>query len=264
MTITSTAGDGVRVNSSAVTDTIGAQTQANGIDQIVLTNTFAALNNGNVHGAADYSGDNRKIILRQGTGTEETRYITAQAAGTGTTVILTVNEPWVNQPQSGDTADVSYNLDDCATLTGVTLNSKTGVYEFGRNFRCGNGTTFGYLAIVNGKAMEMDDDGDTRYTKRVENAGRLDIGYEQTGVGIQGGYTFSVHNTAAEDAFEVVSGGIFRGYNWVFLSQVVITEQNVASGADVIVNGAQWKNASSEAKILDGEWYDVQLSLIHI
>ena len=260
MTITSTAGDGVRVNSAAVTDTIGAQTQANGVDEIVLTNTFAALNNGNVHGAADYSGDNRKIILRQGTGTEETRYITAQAAGTGTTVILTVNEPGVSQPLSGEQADVSYNLDDCTTLTGVTKGSKTGVYEFGRNFRVGDATNFAYFAIVNGQGMEVDDDGTTRHTLIVQNNGRFDCGYEQGGQGIQGGFVFSIHNAAAELFTQVLSGGIFRGYDYTSVSWLQITDMDFASGGDVYVNGAKWKDCVYEVKMFAGDWNNMSIA----
>lgn len=43
-------------------------------------------------------------------------------AETGTTV--TVHEAWTVQPANGDTYDVSYIIQDAATVTGLTLINK--------------------------------------------------------------------------------------------------------------------------------------------
>lgn len=86
------------ITSYAVTETLGAQTQANGTNQVVMVDDkeLKTGNGGNVVGT-DYVG--RVVILRRGTATEETRRVLTDTAGTGATRILTMSEDWVKKAQ---------------------------------------------------------------------------------------------------------------------------------------------------------------------
>lgn len=97
MAITTAAGTGVVITSAAKNGTLGSQSGATSTQ--IIFDTALTTNNGNL---ANTSFIGRLVIVRRGTGTEETRYMTAQS---GTTV--TVHEPWIVQPASSDTYDVS-------------------------------------------------------------------------------------------------------------------------------------------------------------
>ena len=102
----------------------------------------------------------RLIVLNLGTGTEETRYCSAQAAGTGTTQILTVSEDWTTNPVvTTDTIHVFHTNDDIengGSGGGVTFNTRTGVFEFSNELWVGNGTVVGGLQCL-GEIMEIED-----------------------------------------------------------------------------------------------------------
>jgi hypothetical protein len=215
MAITNTAGDGVRVTTAAANSTLGSQASA-AANEIIFPDTIAGTNNGNLEASPTYVG--RKVIVRQGQSDEETRYITAIDGG-GTTA--TVNEDWVTQPATNDTYHVSYRLADAETTgASVNLNSKTGLYEFGRNFTVGNsgGGGFAYFAITDYQAMEMDDSGNSDdFT--VESDGRLDIGYLQAGSAIAGAIVTNVKDTDGEPYINFIDGAEVRAYAGIFWSQ---------------------------------------------
>jgi hypothetical protein len=218
MAITNTAGDGVRVTTAAKNGTLGSQAAA--ATNEIIFDTNINTNNSNLEASPTFVG--RKVIVRQGASDEETRYITA-IAGDGVTA--TVNEDWVSQPATSDTYHVSYRLADAETTgASVTLNSKTGLYEFGRNFTVGNsgGGGFAYFAITDYQAMEMDDSGNNDdFT--VETDGRLDIGYLQGGSAIAGAIVTNVKNTDSEPYINFIDGAEVRAYAGIFWSQLFNT-----------------------------------------
>lgn len=113
----------------------------------------------------------------------ELRFITADSSNT-----LTVHEDWDTAPVSGDNWAVSYILEDYATQTGLTLRSQSGVFEATRRIKVGpstDGTRHGWLAINDGKAMELDNVADSF---EMANGGVFTVGYEQGGVSVNGGY----------------------------------------------------------------------------
>jgi len=179
MAITSGAAAGIEVTTAAMNESLGSQTNQTGSNTVVVSDTLANVNNGNITAPTGYVG--RMMIIRQGTGTEETRFITAEAAtGTGTEVRLTANEDWVSVPvATTDTIHISYSSDDMEALTGMTLSGKTGVYEGGstREWAIGQGTVFAYAAIIGFQGWEVPDRGSTEAGVEIENNGRLDIGY---------------------------------------------------------------------------------------
>lgn len=217
MAITTTAGDGVRITTAAMNETLGSQTQQTGSNTVVVSNTFTALNNGNVSGSIGYV--NRLCIIRQGTGTEETRLITVDTAGTGTTRILTVHENWTSVPASSDTIHVSYVVQDAATVTGLSLITKrVQDYTSTRKFRVGNaaGTPFAYFALLFGASLESVDNSSTSDPDvRVESAGRFDSGYLAGGVPVGGGEMYWTPAVNGELAFEGISGCELNWYDMV-------------------------------------------------
>lgn len=88
MAITPAAGTGVVITSAAKNGTLGSQAAASSTQ--IIFDTDLTTNNGQL---ANTSFIGRLVIVRRGTGTEETRYMIAES---GTTV--TVHEAWTVQP----------------------------------------------------------------------------------------------------------------------------------------------------------------------
>jgi hypothetical protein len=260
MAIVSGAGAGIEVTTAAMNETLATQAQANGIDEIVVSDTLANVNNGNITAPTGYVG--RMCILRQGAGDEETRLITADAAGTGTTRILTVNEDWVAAPATSDTIHVSYSSDDMEAFTGMTLSSKTGVYEGGssREWAIGQGTNFAYVAVLNYQGWESPDRGSTEAGIEIENNGRLDFGYIQDGAPIQGAIVTAIQNVATELVMEVKAGGIFRCYQTLFRSWLTQTSWAARATADIDADAVTFKDFTNDLLLLDGTWNNVTIA----
>jgi hypothetical protein len=202
MGITSSAGDGVRVSSAAYNEaSAGSQAQANGIDGIVFANNISAVNNGNLAGSPTFSG--RLAIIRQGTISEETRYVLSQVAGTGSTIIGTVHEPWITAPASTDTIHVCYIVQDTATLTGFSLiNKRTDDYSMSRVFRIGTsgGGAFAFFALLNGASIETSGPSSTTVGNIiVELNARFDIGYIASGNPVSGGAIYGAGGAGTAD-----------------------------------------------------------------
>jgi len=245
MTITNSAGDGVRVNSAAKDGTLGSQDAA--ASNEIIFDTDITSNNGNLVGGATFVG--RLVIVRQGASDEETRYMTAIDGG-GTTA--TVNGDWVVAPTSGDTYHVSYSLADAETTgASVNLNSKTGLYEFSRAFsigQTGGGGAFAYFAIVDYAAMESDDSGSADDII-VEDNGRFDIGYVQAGAPIAAGVVTSTKNTATEP-YLLLNGGAIVNWNAAILwSQVADTSVTMTDDAtnSIVIRGCIFIKTASTA-----------------
>lgn len=260
MAIVTGGAEGIEATTAAMNETLATQAQANGTDEIVVSDTLANVNNGQITAPTGYDG--RKCILREGAGDEETRLITGEVAGTGTTRILAVGEPWVAAPASGESIHISYSSDDMEALTGMALNSKTGVYEGGttREWQIGQGTNFAYVAVFNFQGWELPDRGATDPALTVRNRGRLDFGYEQAGEGVQGALVTAIHNTATELAVEIESGGILRVYASLFRSWLVTTSMILRAGADVVSKGWTIKDFTDDLLLLVGLHEDLVVS----
>lgn len=206
MAITTTNPDGVRITTAAKNGTLSTQ-GAIGNNQIKF-DTNISTNNGNLVTSPTFVG--RLVILREGAGDEETRYITA--IGTDG-VTATVHEDWTANPASGDTYHVSYTIQDAATVTGLSLiNKRTDDYSSTRKFRVGNtgGTpAFAYFAILDGASLESVDNSSTTVADIVvENNGRFDIGYEASGQAVSGGALYGTPAVAGEFVLDAVAGSM--------------------------------------------------------
>ena len=211
MAITTSAGDGVRITSPSW---CGVATGTQASCYVRVNGRWAAggnTNNGNTSGSFASFTD-RLVLLRKGTCTEETRYVTSctPCAGADTTQLF-VHEPWCVNPSACDTVDVSYIIQDAATVTGLGLiNKRVQDYSSTRKFRIGNAgcaPAFAYFALLNGASLETVDNSSTTCPDlRVENNGRFSNGFVANGAGTGGGYVIGTPAVAGELVFETVSG----------------------------------------------------------
>lgn len=204
MTITYSAPNGTQITASAVEETLATQAQANGVDEIVFADDIVANATGNISSDTTFQTYvGRLVILRPETGTEEVRMCIAETAGTGTTIIATVNEAWISAPATSDVAWVPHVLDDIengGAGGGVALSAKTGVYEFTNDLFVGDGTNPATLQIAFGERMEIDDVGTAAAGFQVrDDGGRFFSGYTQGGVPVAGGFIFGINNAQGEN-----------------------------------------------------------------
>jgi len=212
MAITTSAGDGVRVTSPAWCGVANSGTTTTA----VLNGRWALganQNNGNT--CACFTMPCRVVVLRQGACNQEIRFITAacECAGADTTTI-TVHEPWCTTPTACDSVDISYIIQDAATLTGLSLLSKR-VQDFGstRSFNVGNAgcaPAYALFAMVNGVSLESCGSAMANCVPdvEVENNGHFINGYVSNGVGINGGYFVFANQTAGRCGFRANNGAI--------------------------------------------------------
>lgn len=216
MAITSSAGDGVRVTTAAKNGTVKSFTGG----KVRLEDPIGTANNGNLMASPTYVG--RLIWIYSGTGAGQVRYINGQTTGVGDgdDVDLDVVETWVPAPDNTSLYRIFYIIEDAATLTGLTLVSKTQVYESARHFTVGNtaGTPGDGLAcffLDGNKAFEWDDQASTTVAGfTVDVDGRYEHGINLGGAPVKGGYCSSVQNTTGELAMDVKDGGITNLYDF--------------------------------------------------
>jgi len=241
MSITTSAGDGVRVTTAAKNGTLGSQAAA--ASNEIIFDTAITTNNGNLMVSPTFVG--RLVIVRQGLSNEETRYITAVA---GDNVTCTVHEDWVTQPASGDAYHVSYIIQDAATLTGLSLITKrVADYTSSRRFSVGNaaGTPFAFFAMLNGVSLETVDGSSTTVGDfTVEAAGRFDNGYSFSGTPVSGGYIIGTPALAGELVFDAKTGALLTLNDW-FLTCVQSNEFEIDASSTSKVRGEKIKLFSS-------------------
>ena len=229
------------LSSYAVHETLPSQSQNVGNNQITVSDDIQNItgNNGQVTGS-DYV--DRLIILNLSgegsSGTEQTRYVISDAAGTGTTRILTVSEDWDTNPNTGtsDTIHVFYNMGD---LDGVVseLNTRTGFYEMTNPIIVGNGTAVAGLFMGNGDLVEIEDSkSGTVYSLEIQNNGRLQVGYLLAGTPVAGAYVTGINNSQGETWTIFESGGEGRLYDARFIASLNPLQFNCANGSDVQMN----------------------------
>jgi len=220
MAITSTAGAGITVTTAAVSDTLGT---AGTTTTITFTNTFANLDNGNT-GTSSYAG--RLAILRPGTATEEVRYISSEI----TTTQVEVSEPFEIAPASSDVVDVSYIIEDVATVNGLSLiNKRTNDYSSSRRLTIG---TNGFLALLDGASVETVGNGSTT-TADIIVQGKFHNGYLNNGKAVSGGSIFGAGGAGTADAdlvFDAQAGSDVRIYDLLFKSVNVNAQSLQGSG----------------------------------
>lgn len=225
MAITYSAGTGTTITSYAHNSTLGDQTQQTGNNTVVLANTLANSNNGQI-GTRFPTYVGRLIVVNLGLSSEQIRRCNATTAGTGTTQILTVSENWVTNPVSGDTVHVFYDIDDVengGAGNGISFNLKTGLYEFTNVCTLGNGTAAAGLQLVSSTGLEISDEGQNN-SFIINNNGFFICGFSREGTSISGGVVTSVVNANGENTFLTQAGSRLEAYDSLFWSQRFLSE----------------------------------------
>lgn len=169
MSITQTASR-VRIESAAKNGTLGTQGAINA-DQIKF-DTAMTTNNGNTMASPVFR--RRHVTIRRGDADEECGLVQS-VEGDGVTCNM-FNE-WDEVPVSGDTYDVSYRLEDVATIAGCDFETDSRQWVMTKRLIVGvSTTTFGYLGLSHGQVLRLNDEGVTNSALRINAAGRFEIG----------------------------------------------------------------------------------------
>lgn len=261
MTITYSAGTGTTITTFAADDIPAtSQTQQTGNNTVVMSDSFTNLSNGN-HGdgtngvGATYVG--RLVVVNPGA-SQQVRMCISQTTGTGTTYILTVHEDWDTNPTTSDNVYVCYELadiEDGGASGGIGLGSKTGLWELSNDLIIGNATDLAGLQIVNGAALETDDNG-ANINSYVENNGCLYMGYEGAGAPINGGVCTAYNNTAAEPWMQFKSGSFGWIYDSFFWAQLVAQKLELVNGSDITWWGSKIFSGTQELHLYDATLTD--------
>jgi len=232
MAITSPSA-GVTIDTPAKDN--GVLQQASGLpdNQFVLPDSINATNNGNL-GFSTING--RLIVVRPREPLEETRYILAEDGGT----TGTVTEDFDSPPTGGTAYWIAYVIEDAATVVGMSLISKRQRdYDMGKPLLVSDGTADAYFAILDGASLASDNRpgvGESNF--HVQNLGRWDIGYEEGGAPIPGGYLVSTGEDPGDWALEVDAGGQIKFYE-MFLTSVERNVGQMLTGSSVHIDGFQ-------------------------
>lgn len=214
MAITYSAGAGTTITSAAKNGTVKSFTGG----LVRLQDPITTGNNGNLAASPTYVG--RLIYIDGGTGSGQTRLITAQntGQGDGDDVDLTVHEAWTTDPDNTSTYQISYIEEDAATLNGLDLIARSGFWEWKRELVVGNGTDFAFLFLSGAKGPhEFYDNGSTSVgSVFVANNGRFDIGYPNGGVPVDGVTSVVLNGTDGEWGLSCASGSETNFYDFVF------------------------------------------------
>lgn len=224
MAITYGSSAGTIITSYAMDEALGDQGQQTGNNTVVVSDDISTAGNGEI-GTLYPTYVGRKVIIDLG-GTEQDRMVISQAAGTGNTIILTVNEDWdANPVATTDTIHVMYNIDDIETggeSGGISLNSRTGLYELSNKLTVGNFTDPAGLLAHDGIGLEIDDDGVT-IAFQIAVHGRFDSGYLHAGSTVSGAILLNYCNSDGEPFWAFNEGCTVRLYDTILWSQVSIT-----------------------------------------
>lgn len=256
MAITYSAGAGTAITSFLVTQALGSQAQQTGNNTIVLDNipSLATGYGGNVGdgtlGIGD-SYDTRRIMIGRG-GTIQERIVTNDAAGTGSTRILTVHEDWDTNPvATTDTVDVYYEIadvEDGGAGGGISLDTRTGLWTLTRIITMGNGTDPAGLSMQGGQALECADRG-TADSFLVSNNGFFRSGYYAAGLPISGCIFAMTSATDDEPCMSFNSGADASFLDSLIWGQVATLSQISNSGATVIYDKTKILKGSEECEL---------------
>jgi len=231
MAITTSAGDGVRITTAAW---CGVANSSTATSAVVNGRWAAGGNTNNCNTCACITFTDRVLVLRQGACNEEIKFITGETAcATCDTTCLTIHEAWCTNPSACDTVHVSYIIQDAATLTGLGLLTKRlQDYSSSRVFNVGNTgacPAYALFAMVKGVSLETDgtEMSNCAPDVEVENNGHFINGYEDNGVGVNGGYFVFPNQTAGRCGFRANDGAILHILDEQFWGSVSNPEHRI-------------------------------------
>ena len=256
MAITYSAPNGTRITSPAMTEALPSQAQQTGNNTVVVSDTLGNIGGGQIGNGTNGIGDTyagRLLIINQNTGSEQIRFCTTDAAGTGTTRILTVSEDWTTNPViTTDTIYVPYefgDIEDGGAGNGINLNSKSGLWEFSNTLEI---QSTGVLQTVGGQGMELDDQG-TTYAFQVQSGGFFYGGYPAAGANISGSQIISYNNATGEPTTEVLSGGHLHLWDCLVWAQRFGQQFDVQDGGEGYFRRTKFLSVTDELILYDSD-----------
>lgn len=254
MSITYGAGPGTQITSHVFNETLGSQSQQSGNNTVVVSDDITAAGNGQEGDGSNGIGNSfvgRLLIIDFGLSTEQRRMCIAEAAGTGTTFILTVHEDWDTNPvATTDTIHVPYepaDIEDGGASGGISFNTRTGLFELTNVLTINSG---GGLQIMAGTALEIDDRG-ASIAFINQSGGYLYMGYEAGGAYIKGGLVIMYNNVTGEQGFQAQAGSRGYLYDSLIWSQLVGMQYEHADSAGMEAYGMKWLSQSDELILYD-------------
>lgn len=237
-----------------MTEVLASQAQQSGNNTVIVSDTLGNIGGGNIGDGSNGVGDTyagRLLIIDQDLAGEQIRFCISDAAGTGTTRILTVSEDWdVNPVVTTDSIWVPYELadiEDGGASGGISLSSKTGLWELSNTLKI-NST--GNLFVGNGQGLEIDDRGST-VGFEAQSGGWFYCGYELAGASVNGAVITSYNNTLGEPNFQAQSGGHVRMFDTVMWAQLVAQQWENANGCDAKYNECKFLSNTDELHLYD-------------
>ena len=246
-----TAGKPTTINTFMVyINGIGSQTQQSGSNTIVVPYAITTTSgNQTYYGfiGTKYTSYTGRCIVLNIAGTLQRRVVISQTAGTGSTIICTVNRDWDTVPTSTDTLHVAYDMDDLETggaNTGVILGTRTGTYDWSGLINVGDGVQYAGLYMGAGEAADIFDNGST-VSVIVKSGGRLDLGYRNSsGSFVSGGIFLFTHNTDGEPTIQFQSGSKGEIIDSLLWGQIKALFHENSSGSAIIYRGTKFLSAS--------------------
>jgi len=202
----------VRVESSAKNGTLGVQGVLNA-NQIKFDTTIAT-NNGNLVASPVF--DKRHVVLRKGLSTEEFGLIQSVDVD-GLT--CTMQQDWVVPPASLDTYDVSYRLDDVATVDGCDFETDSRQWNLPvKRLIVGSTGLPGFLGMSHGQVLRVPEVDNITSGLRTGDEGIFCIGAIKNGYANLGGAV--IFNDTADNqlSWDLLAGSTTRLYEFTLLS----------------------------------------------
>ena len=176
----------VRVESSAKNGTLGTQGALNA-NQIKF-DTAITTNNGNLVASPVFN--KRHVCLRKGTGTQEFGLIQSVDVDG---VTCTMQADWETAPASGDAYDVSYRLDDVATIDGCDFETDSRQFVMPtKRLIVGSTGLPGFLGMSHGQVLRTAEIDATTSGFRTGDEGIFCMGTIRAGFPNLGEHLFSV------------------------------------------------------------------------
>jgi hypothetical protein len=232
--ITYSAGVGTTITTSAKNGTIKSFTGG----QVRFEEDISISNNGNLVASPSYAG--RLIYIDGGTGSGQTRYITAQQTGQGDggDVDIDVSEAWTTDPDGTSTYQISYIVEDCDTLAGVAFVTRSGFWEWKRELVIDGSGTFAFLFFAGAAPHEWRDNGSTSVgSVHVASNGRFDCGYDFGGTPVFGPTNVVINGTDAEVALSAASGSFTNLFDFVLIGTTANNRFLLSGGTHVWQKG---------------------------
>lgn len=255
MSITYASQTGTTINSHALNETLGDQSQQSGNNTVVFSDVLSVAGNGNIGTGVNGIGDSfvgRRIIIDEGLSTEQVRECIADAAGTGTTRILTVNRDWDTNPViTTDTGSVPYefgDVEDGGSGGGVGFGARTGAIELSNTLTV---ATTGGIEVLAGQYLESVDDG-ANISNIIQSGGRFYGGYDAGNKAyVNGALSTQYNGVAGEPSWQMQSGSRVDFYDTLFLAQLQTQQFENAAGSDSRYSRCKWTNLTQELHLFD-------------